>query len=77
MHFYLFKPDNEIDTSSMTDSIEEIKKCYLEGFQFNFFTWFILLIITLKKVKYFKVVHVKMYLIYFALPAKPNKYLSQ
>lgn len=30
MHFYLFKPDNEIDTSSMTDSIEEIKKCYLE-----------------------------------------------
>lgn len=38
MHFYLFKPDNEIDTSSMTDSIEEIKKCYLEGFQFNFFT---------------------------------------
>lgn len=38
MHFYHFKPDNEIDTSSMTDSIEEIKKCYLEGFQFNFFT---------------------------------------
>lgn len=75
MHFYLFKPNNEIDTSSMTDSIEEIKKCYLEGFQLNFFTWFILLIITLKKVK--QVVHVKMFLIYFALPAKPNKYLSQ
>lgn len=26
MHFCLIKPDNEIDTSSMTDSIQEKKK---------------------------------------------------
>lgn len=32
MYFYFFKFDNEIDILLMIDFIEEIKKCYLEGF---------------------------------------------